>query len=79
MACGLPAVATDVGDARRIVGETGTIVIPQNSEALAEAIDALLRRSDRTEIGRAARMRIQTRFSLEQSVSRFRQLYREGI
>lgn len=79
MACGLPAVATDVGDARRIVGETGTIVNPLDSEALAEAIDVLLRRSDRVKIGRAARTRIETRFSLERSVLRFRQLHREGI
>ena len=79
MACGLPAVATDVGDARRIVGDAGTIVEPRNSAILAAAIDALSRRPDRAEMGRAARERIEMLFSLERSVAHFRKLHREGI
>ena len=79
MACGLPAVATDVGDARRIVGDTGTIVEPRNSAILTAAIDALKRRPDRAETGQAARARIEALFSLERSVARFRQLHREGV
>ncbi|PSB01885.1 group 1 glycosyl transferase [Merismopedia glauca CCAP 1448/3] len=42
MACGKPCIATDVGDSAWIVGELGTIVPPQNSEALAEAICATI-------------------------------------
>ncbi len=38
MACGLPVVATDVGDCREIVGESGWIVPVLNPSALADGL-----------------------------------------
>ena len=38
MACGVPVVATDVGDLRRIVGNTGVIVSPRDVSAMVAAI-----------------------------------------
>ncbi len=79
MACGLPAVATDVGDARRSVGPAGTGVAPRNPAALAAAIEKLLHDPGRLAVGRAARARIEEEFSLDRAVERFRQLHRNGI
>jgi len=39
MACELPCISTDVGDCREIIGDDRFIVPPENSEALAVAIE----------------------------------------
>jgi glycosyltransferase involved in cell wall biosynthesis len=70
MACGRPCVATDVGDARRIVGDTGYVVAPGDPQALVsgwqEALDAVgdeaVSRSQR------ARERVIEHFSLERLI-----------
>jgi len=46
LASGLPVVATDVGDARRIVGPCGRIVPPGAPEILADALSDVLDRRD---------------------------------
>jgi glycosyltransferase involved in cell wall biosynthesis len=79
MACGLPAIATDVGDVRRIIGDTGTVVPPRDPEALAAAIREMGAAENRAERGQAARQRIVENFSLERTVARFRQLYENGL
>jgi glycosyltransferase involved in cell wall biosynthesis len=43
MACGVPCVATDVGDAAFIVGKNGWIVSPNNSTLLARALEKAIR------------------------------------
>ena len=42
MACGIPCVATDVGDAREILGPYGLVVAKRNPEALANGISQVL-------------------------------------
>ena len=81
MASGVPVVATDVGDARKIVGETGVIVPPREAPALAAAIRSLLSESpgQRTERSAASRQRIERNFSLNRAVATFNSLHREGI
>lgn len=74
MAAGLPVVATDVGDARLIVGEAGRIVPPGDPGALtAAAIDILS--ENREIIGRLARERMETHFTLSQAAASFVALY----
>jgi glycosyltransferase involved in cell wall biosynthesis len=67
MACGTPCVVTDVGDARHIVGDTGWVAQPQDSGALADAIEAALgelRRGSLKERAESCRARIVRDFSL---------------
>jgi glycosyltransferase involved in cell wall biosynthesis len=42
MACGLPAVVTDVGDASLVVADAGRVVAPQDAEQLARAVVEVL-------------------------------------
>jgi len=80
MACGLPPVATDVGDAARIIGDTGLVVPTRDPAALAAAITTLLNEppAQRVERGRRARRRIEERFSLSRAVEAFDALHREN-
>ena len=77
MACGVPCVATDVGDAGEILGDAGRIVPPSDPGALSRAMDEILQLPEgaRREIGARARRRIETRFSLSAAVDRYLSLY----
>jgi len=78
MAAGKPTIATDVGGVREATGGAGIIVPPQNPDQMAEACLILLRDASLRElVGRAARERILSRFTLEQSLVLFGDLYRE--
>jgi len=65
MACGVPCVVTDVGDSALIVGDTGNIVPPGDSHALAQALRSWLRLSkrERHAKGLQARVRIEREFN----------------
>jgi len=78
MACGLPAVATEIGDARLIVGDTGLIVPAADPLALAAAIRTLATESEaaRRERGARARARIVENFAMAKAVERYCALYR---
>ena len=77
MACGVPCVATNIGDVDRIIGSTGYLVPPRNPQALAAAIAQLIAigRNRRAELGKAARNRIKEKYSLKSSVARYEELY----
>lgn len=80
-ACGLPAVATDVGGVRDIVedGRTGFVVPPGDAAALAAAMArmAALPAEERAGMGAAARDRAAAEFELSAVVRRWVALYAE--
>jgi len=77
MAAGLPVVSTDAGDARRIVGDTGTIVPPRDRDAMIAALRDLFEHPDgtRQDRGMRARARIDREFSLRSYVAAFDALH----
>ena len=81
MASGVPAVATDVGDAREIIGETGLVVPAGSAAALIDAVRKLVGETAEQKQRRAelCRERIATRFSLDRAVARFDALYTGGL
>jgi glycosyltransferase involved in cell wall biosynthesis len=78
MAAGLPAVATDVGDARAILGDTGVLCPPRDPAALAAAVETLLDEPEASFRRRAAaaRQRIVENFSLDRATEAFTLAYR---
>jgi glycosyltransferase involved in cell wall biosynthesis len=68
-----------VGDSARIVGQTGRIVPPQNSEDIAKAVRELIElgHEERTRLGLAARSRVKEHFDLPNIVIRYQDLYQE--
>jgi glycosyltransferase involved in cell wall biosynthesis len=77
MAMEKPVVATDVGGVRQLAGETGAMVPAKDSNTLAEAMLAMMRRPAvaRAELGRAARERILSCFSMDAKADEWEALY----
>jgi glycosyltransferase involved in cell wall biosynthesis len=78
MACGVPVVATDAGDARAIVGELGVIVPASAPEALADAWSEMLTRLG-TPLSEAVRARVVEQFSQAAMVSATEDLLINGV
>lgn len=81
MASGVPCVVTDVGDARRVVGDTGWVVPPRDSDALSDALLEAIAEScaKRIEIGMSARKRIEKTYSNHSLVMRYKNLYQQML
>ncbi|NKQ35541.1 MAG: glycosyltransferase [Chloroflexi bacterium] len=78
MASGLPAVATNVDGSPELVieGETGLLVEPKCPEELTQAILKILRNQKlATSMGKAAKRRAESVFSVEKNVTSYLQLY----
>lgn len=79
MACGLPCIATDVGDSRDMLGPTGRVVPPRDAGAMAAALaDFVAMDMDgRLRIGRLARQRVCENYAIADVGARFTMLHRD--
>ncbi|ESY74519.1 hypothetical protein X740_31615 [Mesorhizobium sp. LNHC221B00] len=81
MASGVPAVVTAVGDSGWLVGDSGVVVPPRDSEALAAGLVRLvgLEPAQRRALGQQARRRVMENFSLSLYVDRHLELYATAL
>ena len=81
MALAVPCVATDVGDSRDIVGNTGVVVPASDHVALFRGILNMMGSTseERAALGRAARARIEARYALPSVVEQYRGLYERVV
>ena len=77
MACECYVVATDCGGSAEILGDTGKLVPIQDSQALANALEAAINLDveDRLLNNKKARARVERLFSFESSVKKWLALY----
>jgi glycosyltransferase involved in cell wall biosynthesis len=77
MACGVPCVATDVGDSAHLLDEHGRIVPPRDSDSLAAAVSELLCLDphERVKLGLAARLHVETKYSISAIASQYTAMY----
>lgn len=81
MACGVPCTATDVGDSRLIIGDTGRVVDVGDANALAQSWHDLLPKSGvtRHQPSLPARRRVMENFDLSAVVGQYQSMYRELV
>lgn len=80
MASGVAVVATEVGDVARLLadGEAGALVAPRDPEALAEALERLLRDAgERRRLAQAGHRHVTASFGAAATVAEIAALYRE--
>ena len=82
MAVGLPVVATRAGAVPEIIedGVSGILVSPRDPNAMAEAVISLLRDPQRvSNMGKAARRRVEELFTVRQYVAGVEQVYQQVL
>ena len=77
MSCGVPCVSTEVGDAAKIVADTGLIVPARDLDELTGALRAMIGLVKEDPLGMAERCRerIEREFSLAKIVQEYERLY----
>lgn len=81
MASGVPCIVTDCGDSADIVGSTGILCENAEPAAIASAIRTLVTGGPelRAELGRQARVRAETEFSIDGAVAKYELAFDEAL
>jgi glycosyltransferase involved in cell wall biosynthesis len=81
MACGVPAIVTDIGDCAWVVGDADLVARPNDTASIATALHRLLALpfDARKAIGLRARARIHEHFSMREYVRRHAELYAHAL
>ena len=80
MACGTPLVASRAGAIPEVVGDAGELVPPGDAQQLADAIAALLDDpARRTQLGTAARARVEEKYSWAAVAAQTANVYENAI
>lgn len=81
MSIGLPCVATDVGDAGKLVKGLGIVTPKEDPKSLASGLRLMIRetKAEREAIGKASRARIIKQYSLKSTMQSYEDLYKDII
>jgi glycosyltransferase involved in cell wall biosynthesis len=81
MACGIPCVATNVGGAEEVLGDTGIIVPPRDPEALAKGIVEILAlpKDQRQQMGQHSRERVLENFDINRIAQTYMKFWKELV
>jgi glycosyltransferase involved in cell wall biosynthesis len=79
LSCGVPVVATDVGESRSILGNAGLVVPPENAPALGSAIGELIEMEPdaRRQLGTLGREHMLRHYGIAAIAGRYGRLYEE--
>lgn len=77
MACEVPCVVTDAGDAATMVSDTGIVIARRDADACASGVLRLanLGNAERAELGRRARQRVIDEYSIDGVARRYAKIY----
>jgi glycosyltransferase involved in cell wall biosynthesis len=82
MACGVPVAATAVAEHPNVLdgGRAGSLIPPENEDALVEALLHLAKHPEvRTSLGEAGHQRVLDRYSYDGMMEAYQQLYRREV
>lgn len=77
---GLPCISTDTGGIPEVVGDTGILIPPKDSESLTTALEKLISSEElRNELGAKAKARALAKFNISENVKKLEQIFGEII
>ncbi|MEM9106267.1 MAG: glycosyltransferase [Pseudomonadota bacterium] len=79
MACGVPCVATDVGDSRHVIGDVGLVVPVSDTQALSAALREMVMQPHEAlkELSTKARKRIEANYPIEGTINTYIEHYQD--